>query len=259
MAQTSWKSHAQPLLLTKITPMNLEPKFYVYEHIRPDTGAVFYVGKGCGRRAIISSKRSQHWQNVVNKAGGRDVRYLAENLPEELAFLCEQEAIDQYQRIGVKLINRTGGGEGSSGFMHTEQTRQKMSESRMGEKNPTFGTKRPVEMKLIISQKMKGRFVGRNSYWYGKTRSEEVKRKISEALKGRRMTDEQKKRHSEGLKRRHERDGNKKPVLCVTTNVVFKSVSDAASALQLIRQSIRDVCNGKLRTTGGYKFEWSKK
>ena len=31
--------------------MSSEKIFYVYEHIRPDTGEVFYVGKGLRKRA----------------------------------------------------------------------------------------------------------------------------------------------------------------------------------------------------------------
>lgn len=110
--------------------------FYVYEHIRPDTGMVFYVGKGSGWRAGITQHRNPYWKNVVAKAGGFNVRKIVENVDEELAFLSEQERIDQLKRLGVKLTNLTEGGEGSSN--PSEETRRKMSEVRIGEKNPRF-------------------------------------------------------------------------------------------------------------------------
>lgn len=37
-----------------------ENRFYVYEHLRSDTGAVFYVGKGTGKRYAV---RSHHHRN----------------------------------------------------------------------------------------------------------------------------------------------------------------------------------------------------
>lgn len=110
--------------------------FYVYEHTRPDTGVVFYVGKGSGWRSGITQHRNDYWKNVVAKAGGFNVRRIIENIDEELAFLCEQERIDQLKRIGIKITNLTGGGEGIAN--PTEETRIKMSKAHMGEKNHRF-------------------------------------------------------------------------------------------------------------------------
>jgi len=42
---------------------------YIYLHRRNDTGEVFYVGKGTGKRATETHSRNSHWHNVVNKAG----------------------------------------------------------------------------------------------------------------------------------------------------------------------------------------------
>ena len=110
--------------------------FYVYEHIRPNTGTVFYVGKGSGWRSGITQHRNTYWKNVVNKNGGFKVRKVAENIDEELAFLVERERIDQLKRLGIKLTNLTDGGEGASN--PSEEVRLKMSESKSGEKNPKF-------------------------------------------------------------------------------------------------------------------------
>jgi hypothetical protein len=110
--------------------------FYVYEHIRPDTGMVFYVGKGSGWRSGITQHRNTYWKNVVAKAGGFKSRKIVENVDEELAFLAEQERIDQLKRLGIKLTNLTEGGEGSSN--PSEEVRLKMSKSKSGDKNPRF-------------------------------------------------------------------------------------------------------------------------
>jgi hypothetical protein len=79
--------------------------FYVYEHIRRDTGAVFYIGKGHGSRHCSKQYRNQYWHNVVNKAGGFDHRVIFTDSSEDLIFLVEMEKIDQLRKLGVKLVN----------------------------------------------------------------------------------------------------------------------------------------------------------
>jgi hypothetical protein len=110
--------------------------FYIYEHIRPDTNAIFYVGKGSGNRCNITQHRNPYWKNIVAKAGGFIVNKIAENLDSELAYLAEQERIDQLKRLGVKLCNLTNGGDGLEN--PSKETRKKMSNNRLGNKNPRF-------------------------------------------------------------------------------------------------------------------------
>lgn len=106
--------------------------FYVYEHIRRDTGAVFYVGKGHGGRHCSKRNRNQYWHNVVNKAGGFDHRVIFKDSSEDLIFLVEMEKIDQLRMLGVKLVNLTDGGEGRSGLKHSDHTKKLISEKRKG-------------------------------------------------------------------------------------------------------------------------------
>lgn len=68
--------------------------FYVYYHIRTDTGAPFYVGKGKADRVTSKKNRNKHWHHIVELAG-YTYDYVATGLDEELAFLCERELIDQ--------------------------------------------------------------------------------------------------------------------------------------------------------------------
>jgi hypothetical protein len=100
--------------------------YYVYEHCRQDNGAVFYVGKGNGNRAIKTKGRNKYWQNVVNKAGGFSVRLIVKDVDEELAFLAETERVNQYIRLGIKTCNLTAGGEGASGRVITDNFRERM-------------------------------------------------------------------------------------------------------------------------------------
>lgn len=50
-----------------------------------------------------------------------------------------------------------------------------------------------------------------------------------------------------------------KPVLCIETGKIYASASAAAREMALPRPSICKVCNRKLKSVGGFNFEWSKK
>jgi hypothetical protein len=111
--------------------------FYVYEHIRRDTGAVFYVGKGSGRRAIVEQRRNQFWRNVAAKAGGYSVRIIAEGLEEELAFLVELELIAKHRSLHAKLTNLTDGGEGGMSACCAPEVIARRAISQRGQKRPS--------------------------------------------------------------------------------------------------------------------------
>lgn len=100
--------------------------FVVYTHNKP-TGEVFYVGKGTIKRSKATDNRNRHWHNVVNKYGF-EVNVVAEYEQEEDALRHEVELIAKYRADGNKLVNVTSGGEGVSGYKHSDDSRKKMSE-----------------------------------------------------------------------------------------------------------------------------------
>lgn len=145
--------------------------FCVYEHIRLDTGRVFYVGKGSGDRPFRSSSRNQHWQRIVAKAGFA-VRIIFRTECEELALFAEEELIAKHRLIGTPLANLTAGGEGVSGF-HRKQTPAEIELRRIA----LTGQKRTPEQRERIAAAKKGHGLGRKL-------SEEVRRKIGDAHLG---------------------------------------------------------------------------
>lgn len=85
--------------------------FYTYAHIRPDTGTIFYIGKGRKRRAYHSHKRSLHWLNIVAKNKGVfKVKILNWFNTEEEAYASEIWQIAQLMPLG-SLVNKTPGGD----------------------------------------------------------------------------------------------------------------------------------------------------
>ena len=121
--------------------------FYVYEHIKASNGEIFYVGKGCKKRAMDRKYRSLHWNNIVKKHGFK-VNFLVKNIDEELAFFVEQERIDQLKRIGVNLCNKTDGGEGSSGLVMPQSAKDRISQIHKGNTIP-------LEQRLKASESLK--------------------------------------------------------------------------------------------------------
>jgi hypothetical protein len=124
--------------------------FYVYEHIRNDTGEVFYVGKGSGNRCFNKRGRNIYWHRIVKKSNGFCVKKLIENIDEEFAFLVEIERIDQLKKLGFKLSNLTSGGEGISGLVHTKEAKIKISKAHLGK--PKGPMKESTKQKLSINK-----------------------------------------------------------------------------------------------------------
>jgi len=164
--------------------------FCVYEHIRLDTNAIFYVGKGSHRRAYSKHRRNKHWNSVVVKSGGYTVKLVADNIEEELSFLVEMERIDQLKRIGVKLSNKTDGGEGPSGYSHTDEAKRKIAKAQMGEKHWTVNYAyteehkaklRIARSKLVFTDEIKAKLsiAGKNRVY-----TKETKARMSKAKQG---------------------------------------------------------------------------
>ena len=148
----------------------LKNRFYVYEHLRLDTNAIFYVGKGTGKRCFVKSShhRNKFWQRVESNAGGFCVQMVAKDIDEELAFLVEKERIDQLRKIGIRLCNMTDGGDGTSGYVKTAEWKRKVGEKHRGK---------------VISQEVRDK-ISASVKASGYTHSQEAIKKISNTHKG---------------------------------------------------------------------------
>ena len=114
--------------------------FYVYEHLRQDTGAVFYVGKGSGARCKTSQGRNKWWHAIAAKHGYKAAIKVKVD-SEELAYLAEQELIDQYRRLGFQLVNATDGGEGMTGHKMAPEVIERRAAKQRGQKRPHVSEK----------------------------------------------------------------------------------------------------------------------
>lgn len=102
-------------------------RYYVYIHTRNDTGAVFYVGKGKEYRCSDHGNRNAWWTRIANKHGFTP-KVLEHFELESDAFSMERYLIASYKSCGVSLTNQTDGGEGMSGYVHTQGSKQAIAD-----------------------------------------------------------------------------------------------------------------------------------
>jgi hypothetical protein len=185
--------------------------FYVYEHWRLDRDECFYVGKGKKNRAYSRGGRSSHWGNIVAKleriGSSYEVRLVATDLKESEAFSLEKERI-LFWRDKVDLCNKTDGGDGVSGLVMSEGSRQKMSAKAKGRPGniTMLGRKHSDETRAKMSAAHKGKSKSAEhaakvgAAHKGKKRSEEYKKKLSVAHMGKIISLETRAKLSESAK-----------------------------------------------------------
>ena len=147
-----------------------------------------------------------HKNNVIKKAISEGVKVLAEilheNLTEEHALEKEVELIAFYGRRvnGGCLTNATDGGEGSSGYVATPETRRKLSLSNTGKthsretrdkiSSANAGRKMPSESVMKTAEANRGRKrtararMNMSSAQMGRVFSSEHRENLSIAKKG---------------------------------------------------------------------------
>jgi hypothetical protein len=130
----------------------LRDDVYVYSHTRVTDSIVFYIGVGVNKRAWVKREHNQHWLATVNKHA-YVVTILHSNLTLAEAHAMEIYLIARYRVLsGKNLCNMTIGGEGSFGYRHTPDAKDRIRAAQVGKV-------RSEEHKAIISQVHKGKCV----------------------------------------------------------------------------------------------------
>lgn len=91
-----------------------DAKYYAYVHARPD-GRIFYVGKGCKKRAhtFPQARRNKHHGRICAKYGVANIQVgLMYCTTEAIAYELEVGLIKCLTRMGVELTNQVAGGRG---------------------------------------------------------------------------------------------------------------------------------------------------
>lgn len=117
--------------------------FYVYQLINPKTNLPFYIGKGQYNRmyahetTTLNNKIPNNnkllfytIKKILRESGEIQYKKILENLSESAALKLEIEEIKKFGRKNDKtgiLCNLTTGGEGISGYKHTQKTKKSMT------------------------------------------------------------------------------------------------------------------------------------
>lgn len=193
--------------------------YYTYAWLRED-GTPYYIGKGKNGRAF---DRRRNFCPPLER-----VLILKKSMSEEEAFKHEIYMIAVLGRkdLGTGILrNLTNGGDGTSGIIFSEESKQKISERVSGKGNPFYGKNHSDKTKKKISEALTGKTgpnkgkkfsdetrrkmseakKGKTPHNKGKAPSEETKQKISKANNGRVHSPEARRRMSEGQKLAHQR------------------------------------------------------
>jgi len=218
--------------------------FVVYKHTTP-TGKV-YIGITSRKPEHRWNhgngyKGNKHFQRAIQLYGWDNIEHeiLASGLTHDQACALEIRMIAKYDSTNPqKGYNHSTGGDGATGVHPSEETRKKMSELRKGRRVSEETRKR-------LSDSLKGHVY-----------SEETRKKISESSKGKTISKEQRSKISNALKGRI--GPNQKTVICVETGAKYSSISQAAMETGLNRGHISEVCNGRLKKTGGFHWKYAQ-
>jgi hypothetical protein len=209
--------------------------FYVYILRRPDKvdpfnkskTCPFYIGKGRnGRvrehrqeatRLLKELGRKPYRVRVIHKLWESELDFIEEifikELTEEQSFEIECFLINKYGRVNNKtgiLANLTEGGDGVSGFVHSEGSRKRMSESHKGKALSEEHRKKTSKTLMGHSVSEKTRTIIGDLY-RGKNLSVEHRKKLSIAHKGKIISEEHRKNLSIAFKGRKNPNFGKKP------------------------------------------------
>lgn len=189
----------------------MENNYYVYIYYRLDTNEPFYVGKGKDNRCTDFHSRNDWFMNIVDK---HRVAVVVEkdNLTQSEAFYWEEEIIrilvfEYGYSINIKgnyyeddksfchLVNATWGGEGSSGYHHTEEWKK-----RVGENSSNWWKNTDEDTILARNKKISSARIG----W---SPSESTRKKMSENNLG-------------------TNSPSARSIICLTTKKIFLTIKD---------------------------------
>jgi group I intron endonuclease len=172
---------------------------YIYTLSHPLTSEIVYIGKTTTSLShrlsthIVDSRRHNRkictWIKKLTKQGLIPLIEEIDTCSEECSSEMERFYIQMFKSWNFMLKNHTEGGEGLSGFSHSQETRDLKSQQVKGENNPFYGKKHTNETKMRISNANKNRRMSnefsekRREYMKNNPLSRETRSKIAEANK----------------------------------------------------------------------------
>lgn len=166
------------------------------------------------------------------------VKYGLENFKWEILFECKTKEelnnkeiylIKEFNSYGKNGYNLSIGGDSNAGYKHSIETRERMKKHKHTKESKEKLSKSHSGKKLSQITKDKLRIINT-----GIKKSQEQREKAKIYLKGK------------GVKK----------VKC-SNGIIYNSITEAATLLNLHISKISNVCKGKRKHTGGLSFEYT--
>ena len=234
-----------------------------------------YVGQATNLKV-----RQRDWNCLTQPYAGTAInaaraKYGLDAFDFEILKECDDDELDYWEKYYIKELNTkapygynlTDGGEGMTGYTHSEETRKKISKAKKGKKQSEVTKKKRSEaLKGIKSseetkKKMSEAQKGEKNNMYGKHHTDEAKKKMSEKQKGRKLSEETKDKISK-KKKGIPNIKLSKPVLQIdkNTNKViaeFPSMAEVERQLGFSQGNISNCCLGKRKTYKGFIWKYA--
>ena len=221
----------------------------IYCYIDKKDNQIVYVGKDS-----YIDKNKRHKEHLApSNYNKQQINRILQNNPDRYIYQvlweindCSDNHKNQMEIFYIKKYNPkfnfTEGGDGTSGFKHSEETRKKMSESKKG--------KKPYEITEKTRKKMSETKKGKIPWNKGKVNvySEETRKKMSESKKGKTHSLETRKKMSEAMK-------GKKPY--EMTEKTRKKISESQKGKTHSAETRKKMSEAR-NTTGFYRISKKK-
>lgn len=248
-----------------------ERRYYVYLWKIKDTGEVFYVGKGTGKRYLTRKRENKYFMNMLNSHECEAVIY-KDGLNEEEAFELEKETIAYYRTTNCRLTNVLEGGENPPKHYgkFTQEHKDNISRGikRHYLEHPEDCKKNSEKMKEFLASDRSREFKEKS---LKAKQTSEFREKQAERSKKALNTEEFHKRHSLKMKEVNNRPEmrarhigsnniNAQKVRQYDLNgdfiAEYETVAEASRITGISHSKICAVARGDRKTSGGYKWAY---
>lgn len=179
-------------------------------------------------------KNNPHFYNAILQYGWDNFDHIILEQVDSIDIASARE------RYWIKYYNSTNPEKGYNldaggydGRHFSDETKEKMRISHLGELNWNYGKEIPLETRQKISEANKGKLAGENNPMYGKTHTTEAREKIR-------------------LANQIDKPWLYKKVRCITTGLEFNSIKEATDYYNLGTngKKISCVCKGTRKSCG---------
>ena len=257
--------------------------------IRNKVNGKIYIGSSIDMRKrwhihkyylCSNNHNNRHLQSSWNKYGEENFELIVVETVSDKNNLIKREQYWIDKHNFNDLYNIRLNAQSNLGLKHTNETKKKMSENQLGEKNSFYSKHHTDKIKKLWSKSR----TGENNPRYQCVMTDETKQKISIGNKGKILSDEQKKKISNSLKgsknhfygKHHTQESKDKMSMklkgreVVNCRVViqldkstntfiaqYKSLAEASRTTKVSQGNMTLCCQGKYQHAGHFKWRYA--